>query len=525
MSSTVRRRGFDAARLGAVMLVVGLVLTVAPLRVADAQTKKTTKSTAPSLSSQVAEQRRRIDTQQALIHQQRALLDSLGATADSQAVRLAAQAASLAALDSQLVVMKQRLETLESQANFPAWEDSLDARIRKVEAATQKSPELPPDIVSAGDFPGSIRIPGSDAAIKFGARVRTAVVLTLDPLGTDDRFLTNSIPVGVPSTGEARRTNISARASRLNLEFRTPGGVQEVRAFFEGDFAGAEADRSASSRGTSNSFRLRHAYAQYRGFMVGQTWSTFSDPWVELEDLDFEGVSSENVIRQPQLRYWWTHQKNRIAVAVETPAVSITGGTGVNLFPDVIGREVFEFKDGGHLQIAGVVRQIRGEATAGDVRTAWGLGGSVSGVLKLPVRHLTDRFMFQVNGGSGIARYINDLNSAGGLDAVFDTTSGDLKPIPVLGWYVGYEHRWKEWKELQAMKLHTTLLWSWVAVDNYDFQPPDTYKRTNRFAANLIYSPSGRVDVGFEYIYGMRENHDGQDADANQLQLVGLFRF
>src|SRR5262245_1533404 len=221
MSSTVRRRGFDAARLGAVMLVVGLVLTVAPLRVADAQTKKTTKSTAPSLSSQVAEQRRRIDTQQALIHQQRALLDSLGATADSQAVRLAAQAASLAALDSQLVVMKQRLETLESQANFPAWEDSLDARIRKVEAATQKSPELPPDIVSAGDFPGSIRIPGSDAAIKFGARVRTAVVLTLDPLGTDDRFLTSSIPVGVPqSAGDARRANISARANRPHTQFR-----------------------------------------------------------------------------------------------------------------------------------------------------------------------------------------------------------------------------------------------------------------------------------------------------------------
>src|SRR4030095_6331310 len=162
------------------------------------------------------------------------------------------------------VDMKKRLEALESQASFPVWEDSLEKRIRKVAAATQKSPELPPDVVSAGDFPGSIRIPGSDAAIKFGARVRTAIVLTLDPLGTDDRFLTNSIPVGVQSTtGEARRTNISARASRLNTEFRTPGGKEEVRAFFEGDFGGVD-----------NSFRLRHAYAQHRGFIVGQAWST-----------------------------------------------------------------------------------------------------------------------------------------------------------------------------------------------------------------------------------------------------------
>src|SRR6185295_14936031 len=175
-------------------------------------------------------------------------------------------------------------------------------------------------------------------------------------LGTDDRFLTNSIPVGVPpTTGEARRTNISARASRLNTEFRTPGGKEEVRAFFEGDFAAV-----------NNTFRMRHAYAQYRGFIVGQTWSTFSDPAVELEDLDFEGISSENVIRQPLLRYWWRHENRRLALAAETPSVSITGGQGVNLFPDVIARGFFEAKDGGHLQVAAVVRQIRGEATAGE---------------------------------------------------------------------------------------------------------------------------------------------------------------
>jgi hypothetical protein len=417
--------------------------------------------------------------------------------------------------------MKKRLEILESQGGFPAWEDKLEERIKKVEAATQKSPELPPDVVSAGDFPGSIRIPGSDAAIKFGARIRTAAVLTLDPLGTDDRFLTSSIPVGAASTsGDARRTNISARASRINIEFRTPGGVEEVRAFFEGDFAGA-----------GDQFRLRHAYAQYRGFIVGQTWSTFSDPWVQLEDLDFEGVSSENVIRQPQLRYWWTSKnKNRLAVALETPEVSVTGGTGVNLVPDVIAREFREFKAGGHFQVAGVGRQIRAQTASGAVVSTWGVGGSASGVVIVPVKTLTDRVLYQVNAGRGIARYINDLNpndlgTTNGLDAVFDTTSGELKALPVLGWYVGYEHRWKEWSQLQKMNLRSTALWSLVTVNNFDFQPPDSYKKTNRFALNVIFSPSSRVDAGIEYIWGMRENFDGQSAHANQFQLVGLFRF
>jgi len=204
--------------------------------------------------------------------------------------------------------------------------------------------------------------------------------------------------------------------------------------------------------------------------------------------------------------------------------VSITGGQGVNLFPDVVARDFIEFKDGGHVQLATVVRQIRGEAVPGDVRSQWGVGGSMSGVVNVPVQGLTDRFMFQVNGGNGIARYINDINNLG-LDAVFDSTSGELKPLNVLGWYVGYEHRWKEWARAQNMNLRSTVLWSLVAVDNYDFQPPDAYKRTNRLALNLVYSPSSRVDVGAEYIYGKRENHDGQHGEANQIQVVGLFRF
>jgi hypothetical protein len=502
------------ARLGLLLCM----LLAASTSGAATPPKKPAKPAGPSVSSQIAAQKQRIDTQQALIDSQRVQIAAQGALAESQATRLAEQNARLAALDTQLADMKKRLEILESQGNFPAWEDTLEKRLAKIEATTQKSPELPPDVVSAGNFPGSIRIPGSDAAIKFGARIRTAVVLTLDPLGTDDRFLTNSIPVGVPPTsGEARRTNISARASRLNIEFRTPGGAEEVRAFFEGDFAGSA---------TTNAFRLRHAYAQYRGLIVGQTWSTFSDPWVDLEDLDFEGVSSENVIRQPQLRYWWTREKGaRAAVAVETPSASITGGQSVNLMPDMIARVYKDLKYGGHLQLAGVLRQIRGESNVGIVKSGWGAGGSVSGVIKVPVKQLTDRIMYQINGGTGIARYINDLNSQGGMDAAFDSTTGELKVIPALGWYVGYEHAWKEWKSMQTMNLRSTALWSWVAVHNYDFQPDDTYKRTNRFALNLVFSPSTRVDAGLEYIFGKRENKDGQSATANQFQLVMLFRF
>jgi hypothetical protein len=499
---------------GFIGLVLCALVAGSPVHAGPAP-KAAAKSSAPSLSSRVAEQKKQIEAQQAAIEQQKALILAQKAAADSQTVVVAAQQARLEKLEQQLLQTKTRLEILESQAKLPAWEDSLEKRIRQVEASTQRAPEMPPDVVSAGDFPGSIRIPGSDAAIKFGGLVRTSVVLTLDPLGTDDRFLTNSIPVGTPVSGESKRTNISARASRLNTEFRTPAGREELRAFFEGDFTNA-----------GNSFRLRHAYAQYRGFIAGQTWSTFSDPWVYAEDLDFEGISSENVIRQPQLRYWWSPDSTtRLAVAIETPAISITGGTGVNLIPDLIARGFWGTTGGAHVQVAGVLRQLRGESSTGEVRSDWGAGGSLTGVVLLPVKKLTDRFMYQLNGGIGVARYINDLNSAGGMDAVFDTTTGDLKALPALGWYVAYEHRWREWEFLHTVNLRSTVLWSRVIVYNFGDQPGDAYHKTNRLAGNLVFSPTGRVDLGLEYIFGARTNKDQQRASANQFQLVALFRF
>jgi hypothetical protein len=69
------------------------------------------------------------------------------------------------------------------------------------------------------------------------------------------------------------------------------------------------------------------------------------------------------------------------------------------------------------------------------------------------------------------------------------------------------------------------LLWSFVDVANFDFQAPDAYNKTHRFAANIVFSPAKRVDTGIEFIHGSRENKNGERGEANQLQLIFLIRF
>jgi hypothetical protein len=197
--------------------------------------------------------------------------------------------------------------------------------------------------------------------------------------------------------------------------------------------------------------------------------------------------------------------------------------------PDVVGRTIWSFRETGHLQAAVVFREIRGEPDFGtggaQSATAW--GASLSGVVPFHVEklNLTDRFIFQLNVGEGNARYINDLNSLGGQDAFFDPVTGSLEPLPAFGWYFDYEHQWKTWELSRTMKLRSSLIWSFVQVDNLDFQLPEAYTRTNRYSFNIVFSPTPRIDCGIEYIYGTRENLDGLKGTADQVQFVGIFRF
>ena len=87
----------------------------------------------------------------------------------------------------------------------------------------------------------------------------------------------------------------------------------------------------------------------------------------------------------------------------------------------------------------------------------------------------TDRVIFQVNGGLGTARYINDLNSLGGQDAVFDST-GQLHALPVLGWYVAYEHAVILTDLLKKLNARGSIIWSYVMVDNVEAQAGDAYE-------------------------------------------------
>jgi hypothetical protein len=461
-------------------------------------------------------------------------VEELAKLVADQGRALEEQKREIEALRKQLDETKQlslsahnRLETLAKAAPEPTVGAAVEERIAKTEEAVHPVPDVPKEVVAAGEFPGAIPIPGTDVGLRIGGLVRTTAVATLGPLGTEDRFVTSSIPVaGSEQAGKEPRFVFSAIPSRFNFDLRTPTGVGAMRAFVEGDFAGE-----------SRVFRLRHAYGQWRNFVIGQTWSTFADPEAEPDGIDFEGLNAIALIRQPQVRY--RHRFSEafsLAASLENPAPDITNAKGVSQRPDVVVRARWQpaegfrglqrlglssaFRQNAHVNLALLFRQIRGEPLdqPNTTLSTAGFGLGLSGRLTAPWQADKGQITFSAYAGSGIGRYITDLGTLGGQDAFYDTATNTIDALPVFAWYLGYERRWNT-------KLRSTVTYGTVIVTNIDPQPADSFHLTNRFSLNLTWSPIPRLDIVSEFLFGNRINKDGQRGESSQLQLGTNFRF
>lgn len=365
-------------------------------------------------------------------------------------------------------------------------------------------------------FPGAWRLPGTNSAFKVGGHVRAAIVLNRDVLEIPDRFIVGSIPV-TQSSGDdnAAQSSITANQSRLNFDFRESTDAGILRAFVEGDFSGSD-----------NRFRLRHAFGQWKRMLAGQTWSTFVDTNATPEDVDFEGLNGRINVRQSQVRLSPRIGNDfQLQVSLEDPNPQIQNGSGVTRVPDIVLAGQFQPHERLHVRTALLGRQIRGQENIsggngieGGVEKQYAWGFSISGSFTTPIFDMRDKFLFQLNKGDGIGRYVTDLSSTGNYDGIFNPDTGDLQLFNVFAGYGSLQHWWGD-----TLRSNFTL--GYVDINNPGFIEGDAYKKTVRASANIIWNPTQHVDTGIEYLWGSRENVDGNNGDAQQLQMMIRYIF
>jgi hypothetical protein len=458
-----------------------------------------------------------------LVEAQRLLIEAQQKALAEQEKRLAELEQKILEAGGLALSTHNELAELQKQAVDANVAEAVEARLAEVEQTIQRVPEMAVENIR-GEFPGSIKIPGTDGALRIGGRVRMTYINSFDAIGSDDRFVTSSIPVETSEeAGKTSRVEFSVIPSRLNFDLRTPTGVGYMRAFIEADFASP-----------GENFRLRHAFGQWDQWLLGQAWSTFADPEAEPDGIDFEGLNAITMARQPQIR--WTRplrERLSLALALEEANPELTGAAGVNQIPDLIFRVRWDpetppasfglLREGSHIQGALLLRQLRGEleqfpGEQEDTLSTTGYGLNISGVIPAVWAPDRDRWRWAWNAGRGMGRYIADLNAVGGQDAVFDEEGNQLVALEVASAYMAYEHSWKP-------RLRSTGTVGLVWVNNLDVQEPEALKRTERFSLNLMWSPIPRLDIVVEYLWGRRVNFDGQSGKAGQLQMGGTFRF
>lgn len=326
----------------------------------------------------------------------------------------------------------------------------------------------------------------------------------------------DGLPLAGTGAGERKNTTtFSIRTSRLNLQTAFPVADTTVKTRFEFDFFTSDGSETYTN---STRPRVRHLYGEVGNWLVGQTWSTFMDLGSLPDLLEFAGPSGQSFIRQQMIRYTLPlgHGSN-LAIAVENPESDTRDANGratpLDRGPDLAANWTI-VRDWGHVSLRGLVRPLRADdGTGRNQASATGWVAGFAGAYKLSS---SSSLIYQFNAGKGAGRYIMGANPSGAYAA----SPAELSAQRSAGGFIGLQHGW-------ANQARSTIVLSGTENDNEGGfgSTSSLNKRTREVHANYIWNPYKQVDVGLEYIWGFREQEDGQKGYVSRLQASARVSF
>ena len=413
----------------------------------------------------------------------------------------------------QIAAIRQQIAALESAAPGPAAASvqtaapvppaqETFARDRETVARVDNAPLDPA-------LQGFVPIPGTLARVKIDGYAKLDTIVDSRPAGNPDRFIPSTIPVGLTDAQETPSTTLHIRQTRLNLDFRSPTSIgSDLRTFAEIDFFGPDAPFDP---------RVRHFYGQLANFLVGQTWTTFTDPDAFPDSLDDDGSSVAIKLRQAQVRYTQRLKSGQsLAFAIERPLVEsrqITEtGASYSPVPDVVVRYRFDASRG-HVQAGSLFRTL-GYRIAERNTTTLGVGGNVAGSWKAT---WGDTVMGYAAFGRGIARYVENL-AGSNSDLDLNDAGTDVAALPAFGAYAAYTHVWPK-------RLRSTGVFGYTRINTTESQLAGAFFDSHYGLANLLWNPAGSLDLGIEYLFGTHAVKDGKSAQVSRIQFSAKYDF
>ena len=374
----------------------------------------------------------------------------------------------------------------------------------RIEALEVKSK----DAVVAGDIGGGLRIPGSETSLHIYGYAEAHAIHDFKQSGPSDVFTDLTFQPLNNSGGQTGKTKFSAETSRFGFETSTPTSLGTFNTKVEADFY-------AYGPANRNRLRLRHAYGEYGGWLIGQTWSTFMDVDDLPETVDFNGPIGAPFSRRTMVRYTYGDAKAgyKFSVAAEDPEDQFGGGSANERMPQLVARFDKSF-DWGAVNVRALAHEKRSFS-----QTKRGFGGGVGGSYKLTDKDLlmgqytyVEGDVDQLYGSNGYSIDTDQFDTKGNLThAGTGAITFDKNQGLVLGYARTFSDQLRGSFVLGFNRGKTA-----QAVDN---------KTLGQLFVNLIYTPIKNVELGGEVIYGQRKTFAGDTGTMSRFDLMGRYSF
>lgn len=315
--------------------------------------------------------------------------------------------------------------------------------------------------------------------------------------------------------------------SRLGVKVMTPEGVKVV---VEGDFRGAS--------GTSNgNLRLRHAYGEYNGWLMGQTWSNYNSFVGNTSQLDFDGIpgAAGYQSRDTQVRY----TTGPLSFSLEQPGVGIAsadknadplvyekGYASKDSLPVATAR--FESSQGIVKYSAGGLVQQLGYDTGTKSKTTVGYAAFVAGSVAV-TDMLSIQGAFNYTDGANQYLYRSGNNFAG--DDAYVTSNGNLETISGYGGTIGASLDTGNNSSVNILYGMTKLdLTDAVAAGAYDAlgttaTTGNPHEKNQMAAVNYQWTPVKHTMMGVQYAYHKTDLVNGDSGNGSRVQFAAQYNF
>lgn len=305
------------------------------------------------------------------------------------------------------------------------------------------------------------------------------------------------------SDGATGHFGADAVQTRLGVTTTSPEGVKVT---VEGDFRGG-------------TLRLRHGYGEYKGVLMGQTWSNFTSFVGNTSTLDFDSLPGLAGLqgRVAQARY----TTGPLSFSLEEPSSSILNSAAPekDSMPAITAR--LQDSQGGMSYSAAVLaHQVGFDDGSSDEST---FGFATFGALKMA---LSDMVTIQ-----GTLSYSNGANdylyrSGDNFGAASAYVNGDdLEAISGFGGSVGAGFNLGGGRSINIGYGIATVDWDDAEDDLGAAAVAGESETNSAIMANYQWMPVKNVMMGVEYARLERENVDGSDGDANRILFAAQYNF